>query len=185
MCFLVSGKKIRKVPFFLGVELHVEAPPVIREVSPQRNIQPQNILLPFLLVRGCKAKQAANRRWPSAEPSDRNAMVRTGEVGQLSARLKADCGWKKQEGRRKFVLRNCRGGCGMIDQVSVVMSQRLRKGTWKDKVVNLFLTLYAFFFFFFPFLGQRKGGDVSGRKDVFGQILYTSACAWFFSPLSF
>lgn len=72
------------------------------------------------------------------------------------------------------MLRNCRGGCGMIDQVSVIMSQRLRKGMWKDKVVNLFLTVYAFFLF--CLLGQRKGGDVSGRKDVFGQILYASAC---------
>lgn len=35
----------------------------------------------------------------------------------------------------------------MIDQVSDIMSQRLRKGTWKDEVVNLFLTVYASFFF--------------------------------------
>lgn len=70
------------------------------------------------------------------------------------------------------MLRNCQGGCGMIDQDSAIMSQRLRKGTWKDKVVNLFLTVRAFFPP--PLLGQRKSENVNGGKDIFSQILYTS-----------
>lgn len=156
MCFLVSGKKLEK-SLFLGVELHVEASPMIHEMSPTwKRISSHRIFCSiYFLVRGCKTKQAANRPWPSSEPSDKNAIVKMGEVGQLIARLKADCGWKR-EGRRKFVLRNCQGGYRMIDQVSIIMSQRLRKGMWKDKVVNLFLTVYVFFLF--PLLGQRKGG---------------------------
>lgn len=63
----------------------------------------------------------------------------------------------------------------MIDQVSIIVSQRLRKGTGKGKVVNLFLIAISFFFLFLP-QGQRKGGDVHGRKGFLGQTPYVSAC---------
>lgn len=63
------------------------------------------------------------------------------------------------------------------------MSQRLRKGTWKDKVVNLFLTVRAFFPP--PLLGQRKSENVNGGKDIFSQILYTSVSVWSFPSFHF
>lgn len=125
---LVCGKKLEK-SLFVGVELHVEASPMIREMSPIRKRTSSHGIFSsfYFLARGCKTKREGNRLGPSAEPADKNAIVRTRQVGRIIARLIADCGWKK-EARRKFVLRNCQGGCGMIDQVSVIMSQRLTKG---------------------------------------------------------
>lgn len=55
------------------------------------------------------------------------------------------------------------------------MSQRLRKGTGKGKLVNLFLIAVKFGFSLLP-LGQRKGGDVQGRKGFLGKTPYVSAC---------
>lgn len=51
----------------------------------------------------------------------------------------------------------------MFDQVSDITSQRLRKGTRKDEVVNLFLTVYAFFFFT-PSPGTKKGWGYKWKK---------------------
>lgn len=70
------------------------------------------------------------------------------------------------------MLGNCQGGCGMIDQVSITVSQRLRKGTRKGELVNLFLIAVRLVFFSFLPLGQRKGGDVHGRKSFFGAKLH-------------
>lgn len=74
--------------------MYVEASLMTSEMSPiWKNNPATEYFLP--LFYGMKVQnKAANKPWPSAEPSDENTVVRT-EVGQLIARLKADCGWEK------------------------------------------------------------------------------------------
>lgn len=177
-------KEKKKKPFFLGVELHVEASSIIQEMSPiQKRISTHRIFCSlYFLVRGCKQKQASNRPWPSAETADKNSTARAGEVEQLIARLKTDCGWNK-EGRRKFALRNCWGRCGMTDQVSDKVSEA-QEGDMERRGSEFIFNCICFLFLSPSLLEQRKGGDANGRKLIFGQNLYTFG-VWLFSCLSF
>lgn len=91
--------------------------------------------------------------------------------------------WLENRGKRKVCVRKLPGWM-WDDWSSITMSQRLRKGTGKGKLVNLFLIAVKFGFSLLP-LGQRKGGDVQGRKGFLGETPYVSACVWFFFCFSF
>lgn len=56
-------------------------------------------------------------------------------------------------GRRKLVLRKRRGGCGMIDQISVVMSETQEGDV--ERQGRRFILNYIYIFYL---LGQRKMG---------------------------
>lgn len=58
----------------------------------------------------------------------------------------------------------------MIDQVSIIVSQRLRKGTGKGKVVNLFLIAISFFFFFFYPKDREKVGMCMEERAFWAKL---------------
>lgn len=127
-------QNIREFPV-LGVELHIEAP--MTQLSPVRQRIPSHRIFCCLCFTARGYKPIDPDLQLSLLPRIQLWHWSRGTINcQTESRL-----WWKTRGRRKFVLRNCQGGCGMIDQVSVIMSQRLRKGTGKGKVVNLFLKL--------------------------------------------
>lgn len=63
----------------------------------------------------------------------------------------------------------------MIDQVSVINVSEAQEGDG-ERQGSEFIFNCSKFFFLFLLLGQRKGGDVHGRKGFLGQSPYASAC---------
>lgn len=67
-------------------------------------------------------------------------------------------------GRRKLVLRKRRGGCGMIDQISVVMSETQEGDV--ERQGRRFILNYIYIYILPP--RTEKNGDANGRKGIFG-----------------